>query len=226
MKARQPVTVAETRLAERCRRGRVIIIDDDDEILRALSGLIEMEGYVAEPYPSATAYLDAPPPPPPCFPGPICILSDVKMAHMDGLQLQERVASAGGPPLVLMSGNSGAAEAITAFRAGVVDFLLKPIEDDLLFTALDTALARSRDRHQLLCRNTDLAQRVAQLTGREREIVRLASQGVINRDIATRLGIALRTVKLHRQRAMEKLGIERIIDLLRLDPAELSPPDP
>lgn len=219
---RRPVTVADHRMAECASRGRVIVIDDDEEILRALASLIGGEGYACEHYGSAAQFFAAARNEPPRFPGPVCVLSDVKMPDIDGLDLQQRLAEVGDPPLVLMSGNSGAAETITAFRCGVVDFLLKPIEDEMLFAALEKALSVSRERHQSRERTTDLAGRLAQLTPREREIIRLASRGLINRDIAERLGIAVRTVKLHRQRAMEKMDLHGMADLLRINPLELN----
>lgn len=222
--SRRPVTVADVRLAECASRGRVIVIDDDEEILKALGGLIGMEGYACEQYGSASGFIAAATRGSASFPGPICVLSDVKMPGIDGLELQRRLAEVGNPPLVLMSGNSGAAETITAFRGGVVDFLLKPIEDDHLFAALEKALAVSRARQQTATRAADMAERIAQLTPREHEIISMASQGLINRDIAERLGVAVRTVKLHRQRAMEKLDIHGMADLIRLDPLVLARP--
>ncbi|HIJ62178.1 MAG TPA: response regulator transcription factor [Rhodospirillaceae bacterium] len=219
---RRPVTVADFRMAECAGRGLVIVIDDDEEILQALTGLIRMEGYSCEHYGSATEFLAAATQVSSRFPGPVCVLCDVRMPEVDGLALQQRLAEAGDPPLVLMSGNSGAAETVRAFRAGVIDFLLKPIEDDLLFTALEKALAVSRERQQTASKAADAADRVAQLTAREYEIIRLVSQGLINRDIAERLGIAVRTVKLHRQRAMEKLNVHGMVDLVRLNPLDQS----
>ena len=218
---RSPITVADVQLAKRCRQGRVIIIDDDSEVLHALSGLIEMEGYATESYDSANAYFLLNTMTVKKFPGPVCILSDVKMPDVDGLELQRRLLDIGNIPLILMSGNSGALETVTAFRAGVVDFLLKPFEDSLLFDAIGRALNRYRDNKNFADENNDLMIRISTLTSRELEIIKLASRGVINRDIAYQLGIAIRTAKLHRQRAMDKLGIERIIDLGRLDIARV-----
>ena len=220
---RRPVTVADVRQAECASRGRVIVIDDDEEILQALGGLIAMEGYACEQYGSANGFIAAAQRDPPRFPGPVCVLSDVKMPEVGGLELQKRLVDVGNPPLVLMSGNSGAWETVTAFRAGVVDFLLKPIEDDQLFAALEKALAVSRERQQKSSKAADMAERFAQLTSRKYEIIRLVSRGLINREIAERLGIAVRTVKLHRQRAMEKLNIHGMADLARLDPQLMAP---
>ena len=135
---------------------------------------------------------------------------------MDGLELQRRLAELDNIPLLLMSGDSGTQEVITAFRAGAFNFLIKPIEADLLFEAVAQALLVSAERQQIDVRQTDLARRIASLSEREREVARFVAGGRINQDIADELGIALRTVKLHRQRALEKLGVNTVADLVRL----------
>jgi two-component system, LuxR family, response regulator FixJ len=214
--ARKAVTVDDEKLAKRCARGRVVVIDDDPEILAALSALLELEGYACETYVSALAYLQVLNYNRPCFPGPACILSDVKMPELDGLELQSRLAGLDAAPLVLMSGASGALEAVSAFHGGALDFLIKPIDADVLLEAVAKALAQSREAQIQQRRRTDLAQRIATLTERERTIARRVAQGQINRAIADDLGIALRTVKLHRQRAMEKLGAHSVVELARI----------
>ena len=141
---------------------------------------------------------------------------------MDGLELQRRLAELDHMPLLLMSGDSGAQEAVTAFRAGALNFLIKPIEADLLLDTVAQALAVSAERQQLDGRQTDRERRIASLSEREREVARCVARGRINQDIADELGIALRTVKLHRQRALEKLGVNTVADLVRLaDPGGL-----
>jgi two-component system, LuxR family, response regulator FixJ len=215
-KTLRPITVSDQKLAARCAHGRVVIIDDDAEILSALAALIEMEGYACETYSSALTYLQVLDYNRPCFPGPCCVLCDVKMPDLDGLELQNRLAVQGDVPLLLMSGASGAHEAASAFRAGAIDFLIKPIDADALLAAVGKALVASKERQNQGARKSDLAARIASLTGREREIARLAASGQTNPMIAEALGIALRTVKLHRQRAMEKVGAEGIADLVRI----------
>lgn len=213
---RRPVTLSDEKLAARCARGRVVVIDDDTEILSALASLIEMEGYACETYASAPDYLQVLAYNRPCFPGPSCVLCDVKMPELDGLELQRRLAALNDTPLLLMSGASGAHEAVSAFRAGALDFLIKPIDADTLLDALAKALATSADRNLQQVRKTSLAERVASLTERERDIARRVAAGQTNPQIAEQLGIALRTVKLHRQRAMEKIGAGGTTDLVRI----------
>ncbi|MBZ4212231.1 MAG: DNA-binding response regulator [Comamonadaceae bacterium] len=213
---RRTITVDDERMAARCAVGRVVLIDDDPQILAALGALLDMEGYAVETYSLALSYLQVLTFNRPLFPGPSCVLCDVKMPEVDGLELQRRLAELDHIPLLLMSGDSGAVEAVSAFRAGALNFLIKPIEADLLLDAVAHALAVSAQRQQLDGRQTDRARRIASLTERERDVARCVVRGSINQDIADELGIALRTVKLHRQRALEKLGVNTVADLVRL----------
>lgn len=135
---------------------------------------------------------------------------------MDGLQFQRKMAEFNHVPLLLMSGHSGAQEAVTGFQAGAHNFLIKPFETHVLLDAVAQALAASAEHQQLDALRSDLAKRVASLTVREREVSRRVAQGSMNRHIADEFGIALRTVKLHRHRAMEKLGASTLADLVRL----------
>lgn len=213
---RSPITVFDRKLAERCTRGRVIIIDDDEEILSALTALVEMEGYACETYVSALSYLQMLNYNRPCFPGPCCVLCDVKMPELGGLELQSRLAELDDTPVLLMSGACGVQEAVSAFHAGALDFLIKPIDADTLLIAMDKALVVSAERYSQRVRKVTLAAQIATLTERERDIARRVAAGQTNPAIAEELGIALRTVKLHRQRAMEKIGAVKMTDLVRI----------
>jgi FixJ family two-component response regulator len=213
---RPSVTVSDEELAARCAQGRVVVIDDDVEILSALSQLIEMEGYACERYDSALRYLQVLNFNRPCFPGPCCVLCDVKMPELDGLELQSRLAQLDDTPLILMSGVSGAPEAVSAFRAGAIDFLIKPVDADTLLGAVAKALRLSVEQQRGRVQQASLAARLASLTHREREVGRLVAQGQTNVVIGEALGIALRTVKLHRQRVMEKMGAATTADLVRM----------
>lgn len=213
---RLPITISDEKLAVRCARGRVVVIDDDTEILSALASLIELEGYACETYASPLDYLRVLNYNRPHFAGPCCVLCDVKMPELDGLELQSRLATLNDTPLLLMSGASGAQEAASAFRAGALDFLVKPIDAVDLLNALIKALAASTERRLRREQKTALATRIASLTERERDIARRVADGQTNPTIAMDLGIALRTVKLHRQRAMEKIGAVGTAKLVRL----------
>ena len=210
---RRAVTVDDQALAERCRKGRVVLIDDEPPVREAFGTLLEQEGYAVECYASATDYLSVLSFNRPWFPGPSCVLSDVKMPEQDGLDLMRRLATMESPPLILMSGSSGPAEVVDAFRGGAFDFLLKPIHPDALLEAVRRALEANRAYQQGRLKQGELEGRVASLTPRERDVIALVAKGMLNRVIAEQLGIGIRTVKLHRQHAMEKLGVASLVDL-------------
>ncbi|NCA69807.1 MAG: response regulator transcription factor [Sphingobacteriia bacterium] len=214
-RVRLPITAEEHRLAERCARGRIVVIDDDPEILAALSALFELEHYACETYDSALAYLRASTAEPPCFPGPCCLLCDVRLPELDGLELQRCLAGHDEIPILLMSGSSGAPEAISAFRAGALDFLIKPLDDRVLLGAISRALALSAERQCQAAHRRELSARLATLTQRELEVARRVVQGQRNLRIAEAMGIGLRTVKRYRSQVMAKLQAETLVDLIR-----------
>lgn len=193
-----------------------MLVDDDEEIRRAYAGLIEIRGYACETYDSAARLLAVLKVNRPRFPGPRCVLSDVSMPEMDGLQLQCQLARHPDIPLILISGSSGLDEALVGFRAGALDFLVKPIDAEVLFTAVAKALALSTERQRHDQHQSELATRLATLTPRELEVAQQVVRGLTNREIGALLGLAERTIKLYRQRAMEKLGTASLTDLVRL----------
>lgn len=213
---RRPTTADERRLAERYARGCIVVIDDDPEILAALSALFEFEQYACETYDSALAYLRVLADESARFPGPCCVLCDVRLPELDGLELQRRLAGHAETPMLLMSGASGAPEAVSAFRAGAADFLIKPLDDEVLLKAVARGLALSTERRCRHARRRELAARLATLTGREREVALRVLRGQRNLQIAEALGIGLRTVKRHRGRVMEKLKAETLVDLVHI----------
>lgn len=193
------------------------MIDDDQEILMVFSALLGLEGYACELYVSALDYLQTLESGVARYPGPCCVLSDVKMPDLDGLELQRRLAEQDETtPLLLMSGCSSVSEAVDGFRAGALDFLLKPITADVLLAAVARALALSTERQRQRIYRRDIQVRLASLTAREGDIARRVARGQRNREIALDLAIALRTVKLYRQRVMTKLGAETLVDLVRI----------
>lgn len=208
--------MSDQKLAARHARGCVIVIDDDVEILAALKALIEMEGYACESHASAAACLQALQSGAPGFPGPRCVLCDMKMPGVDGLEFQRRLAELDDMPLIFMSGGSSTQDAIHAFRGGALDFIIKPIDATTVLLMVDKALRVDAERRRNFERLGEVAARIATLTERERVIARRVAQGQTNVSIAAELGIALRTVKLHRQRAMEKIGVRRVADLVRV----------
>lgn len=214
---RPVVTIHDEREAARNARGCITIIDDDDAIREAITTLLNLEGYATRSFISAPAYLEAVSLAVPAFPGPRCILLDVKMPELTGLELQEKLISlAENTPIVFMSGGSGAKEAVQALKNGAIDFLIKPFEEETLLASVSEALAKSLHEQKDLQLNKDVNIRLSSLTDRESQIARMVADGMLNRDISERLGIAVRTVKLHRMHMMRKLGAHNVIELARI----------
>lgn len=183
----------------------VFVIDDDDSLRRALERLLRAEGYAVEAFASARAYLQRP-----VHHGRGCLVLDLAMPDVDGLELQARLASeAQALPIVFLSGHADIPASVRAMKAGAVDFLTKPADADALLAAVRAALGR---REQQL----DTRTRLAGLSPREREVMRLVVAGLRNKQIAARLGITEKTVKAHRARVMEKTGATSLADLVRL----------
>ena len=198
------------------KQGHVVLVDDDEAVASAFRAALEYEGYRCSVFASAIAlladcaFLRSTPT------VPTCILSDMKMPEMNGLELQRSLPNAAFIPLVFVSGASGAAEAAAGFRAGAMDFLVKPVELPVLIAAVEAALARSAGAIAQAAAKESLLRRVALLTPREREVARLAASGATNQETADALGIALRTAKYHRQQAMGKLEADSLAALVRM----------
>lgn len=210
----QPGTDWETR----CRKGRIVLVDDDPHVLEGLGGLLALEGYACEGYLTVAEALGALHADAAAQKkqGPVCILSDVRMPEEGGLELQQQLAGRLGMPIVLMSGAATPGDVVRAFRAGAVDFLLKPIDAELLLDTMARALALGHSLKQDADSLAGDLERLSRLTRRELEVAQRVSRGELNREIADALGIALRTVKHHRAVAMEKLGLDSAVDLARL----------
>lgn len=213
---RKPVTIHDEVEAKRCAFGRVVLIDDDLDILASLKALVDLSGYMSECHPSAAHFLQALASGEPVYPGPCCVVSDVRMPAIDGLELLGHLQEIEELPLILMSGGSGIREAIDAFKLGVVDFLVKPFEMDAFLAAIGKGLAISAQAQENKQGQSVLKARVSALTPREREVVCQVALGRLNREIAGQLAISERMVKIHRQNAMEKLQVKSAAELGRI----------
>ncbi len=211
---RRVVTVTDEALAHRCAQGRVVLIDDHAEVVGALTNLLHLEGYACEGYPSATSYVEMLERGEPVFPGPACILTDMRMPGLDGLELLGLLSESNEMPVILMSGASGIRDAVQGFRFGAVDFLVKPVETEELLGAVAKALAISAQAHKRRTRDQDLAERLASLTPRELTVAARVAQGDTNAQTAEDLGISLRSVKRIRQAAAFKLGATSTAELV------------
>jgi FixJ family two-component response regulator/signal transduction histidine kinase len=192
--------------------GTVFVIDDDASMCRAVERQLQGAGYRVETFASAQEYLDRAPPG-----GVACIVSDVRMPGLSGLDLQASLARAGRDlPIVFISGHGDVSIAALAMRAGAVHFLAKPFTKSELLAAVAEALARDRERDAARHERGALQARYDSLTPREREVFALVVAGLLNKVIADRLGAAEPTVKIHRGRVMEKMGADSVADLVRM----------
>lgn len=211
-----PITVADHKEAEICAKGTIYLVDDEPKLLQALSDILCFEGYAVRQFGSAADYLAFLREELPRFAGPRCVVSDVNMPDITGLDLQHEIDGYEDIPLIMMSGLGRPEHVVSAFRQGALHFLIKPIDADELIETVQEALALSGEIAARQQTTDDLACRVAQLTDREKDVVRMVASGLLNKQIADQLGIALRTVKLYRQRALEKLNMNRAVELVRL----------
>ncbi len=214
---RKAVTVHDEREAALYAHGHVFVIDDDNAVRFAITAIFVHAGYAVSEFSSAEAFLEFEQRNEPLFPGPKCLLLDVKMPASSGLELQHRLAAIETElPIVFMSGGSSATEAVQAMKAGALDFLIKPFDDDELLSVVGRALAKSVADEAASLSTQEAKRRYAWLSSREAQIARMVSKGLQNLQIAGELGIAERTVKLHRMHMMRKLGATNVIELIRI----------
>jgi FixJ family two-component response regulator len=191
----------------------VYVVDDDDAVRAGLEALLSLKGYPVRGYASAEAFLDAV-----SAAATGCVLADVRMPGMSGLELQRELGRRGiALPIVIITGHGDIPMAVAALKAGAVDFIEKPFDAAVIVAAIEEALRRRPGAAPDLARDREaFAQRLQRLSPREREVMELVVGGHPNKVIAHRLGIALRTVEIHRARIMEKTGARNLSDLVRM----------
>src|SRR3954468_2199941 len=180
----------------------VSVVDDDEGVLRYVQCLLQSGGYVLSTFPSPQKVLERPPA------GPGCLVLDLSMPGLSGLELQERVSRSENPcPIVFLSGESDVPSSVQAMKGGAVDFLTKPVIREKLLESVRAALAKDAAGRAERERSDSVASRLAKLTPREREVLDLVAQGMLNKQVAAQLGTAEKTVKVHRARAMRKMEV-------------------
>lgn len=190
----------------------VHVVDDDANLLRAVARLLRSHGYAVKTYASASEFLSAGVPA-----APACLLLDLNMPGMTGLELQQVVSDYPSRlAVVFISGQGNLPAAIRAMKAGAVDFLTKPFDGDVLVAAIDNALRRSRAAHASEDALQKDWERFQRLTGRERQVCLLFARGLLNKQIAGELGTTERTIKAQRGSVMRKLGADSVPDVVRL----------
>ncbi len=190
----------------------VHVVDDDEAVRDSLALLLKSSGMSARTYNSAAAFLRALP-----NLASGCVLTDVRMPDLDGLELQRRLMELGVQmPVIVMTGHGDVPIAVEALKAGAADFLEKPFDDAQLLAAVSSALAagqRAQDEQAALA---GIARRLTSLTPREREVLDRLVAGQPNKTIAYDLGSSPRTVEVHRARVMEKMGVRNLPELVRM----------
>lgn len=190
----------------------VFVVDDDASVRKALVRLLKSAGYRPEGCASAEEFLDRWE----RDPAPGCVLLDIQMPGLDGLQLQQKLqACAVSIPIIFITGHGDIPSSVSAMKAGAVDFFPKPIRDGDLLRAVREAIQRDQKERSERAERDAVAKRFQTLTPREREVMALVVQGMLNKQIAFELGASEKTVKIHRGRVMEKMKVSSVADLVR-----------
>jgi FixJ family two-component response regulator len=189
----------------------VFIVDDDGRIREALTELLSSLDMHAVAFGSAAEYMAHPKPD-----VPACLVLDVELPDINGLDFQSRIAQGDHPPIVFVTGHGDIPSSVRAMKAGAVDFLAKPFKEADLMHAISTALAQNRDARRGRAERVDLQQRLSSLTPREREVLPLVISGLLNKQAAAELGISEVTLQIHRGSIMKKMGAGSLADLVRM----------
>jgi FixJ family two-component response regulator len=192
--------------------GTVFVVDDEDQVRRSLMRLVASAGWAVEAFPSAQAFLQRLP-----IGGLGCILLDLQLPGISGAELQERIRAMGVTlPIVFLTGHGDVPTSVHAMKNGALDFLLKPAEDEIVLRAIDVAIAKHVTLSSEQRARAAIEERLAKLSLRERQVMEFVVRGRLNKQIAAELGITEKTVKAHRARVMEKLGIRSVAALVQL----------
>jgi FixJ family two-component response regulator len=189
----------------------VFVVDDDVSVRESLELLILSVGWQPQTFASAEEFLERS-----GIDGPSCLVLDVKLPNLTGLDLQKRVIDRADIPIVFITGYGDVPTTVEAMKAGAVDFVTKPFGDDVLLNAIGQALERSRAALAHEAQMYALKKRYMSLTPRERETMVLVVSGLLNKQIAAELGISEITVKAHRGRVMRKMRVDSLAELVRL----------
>jgi FixJ family two-component response regulator len=186
------------------------VVDDDAGVLRSLDRLLRSAGFTVRTFPSSQDFLQK-------HDGsaPGCVVLDLSMPGLDGLQLQQALAHAGDPcPVIFITGYGDVPTSVRAMKAGAVDFLTKPFDQQQLLAAVRAAIEKDRTARAARAARSSIGVRVAALTPREHQVMAHVVSGHLNKQIAAELGIAEKTVKVHRARVMKKMDVASVAELV------------
>ena len=188
----------------------VSVVDDDAAVLKAIDRVLRSAGYAVRTFPSSHEFLhkrDAD--------TPGCLVVDLRLPGLDGLQLQEALATIGDPcPVVFITGDADVLASVKAMKAGAIDFLVKPFDREQLLSAVRIALDKDRTARMQRAAHSSIGARVSALTPREKQVMAHVIAGHLNKQIAAELGISEKTVKVHRARVMKKMGVASVAELV------------
>jgi FixJ family two-component response regulator len=203
----------------------ILVVDDDASMRKSLLWLLRSAGWHAEAFASAEELLAQPP-----FSGTGCLILDVRMPNTTGPQLRDRLAAGNSSlPVIFLTGHGDVSTGVDAMKKGAVDFLLKPVDDEVLLQAVELAVERHCAAQARARELQAIRECVARLSAREREVMEYVIAGCLNKQIADALGIAEKTTKIHRGRVMQKMEVNSVAELVHLcqtagiGPRRLSP---
>ncbi|TIL71202.1 MAG: response regulator transcription factor [Mesorhizobium sp.] len=189
----------------------VFIVDDDARLREALSELLDSHGIRTAAFGSAGEYIGAEKPD-----VPACLILDVELPDINGLDLQRQIAKGDHPPIVFITGHGDIPSSVQAIKHGAVDFLTKPFSDADLMAAIQAGIAEDRERRPARAELGVLKRRYRDLTPREREVLPLVVSGLLNKQAAAELGISEVTLEIHRRNVMQKMAASSLADLVRI----------
>jgi FixJ family two-component response regulator len=189
----------------------VYVLDDDYRVREALSSLLLSVGLRVEAFASATEYLDFKKPD-----SPACLILDLELPGMSGLELQREIAGDDAPPIVFVTGHGDVPSSVRAMKAGAIEFLLKPFDDQELLRTIVAAIAQDRETRLKRAEMAELRRRYALLTPREREVLPFVVAGLLNKQTAAELGNSEITIQVHRGQIMRKMVASSLADLVKM----------
>jgi FixJ family two-component response regulator len=193
-------------------RAVVLVVDDDPSMRRSLETLLRSVGHEVRVFSSADEFMNAKQPD-----APGCLVLDVRLPGMSGLTFQQELAKAGvALPVIFITGHGDVPMTVRAMKAGAVEFLTKPFDDQVLLDAIHAAIERDRTRRRETASLAEVQTRYRGLTERERQVMKLVVAGLVNKQIAAELGLSLVTVKVHRGQVMRKMLARSVPELVRM----------
>src|SRR3954471_21735927 len=190
----------------------VFVIDDDESVRKGLKRLLNSADYKSEVFESASDFLNRSP-----HPGPACVIVDVQMPGLNGIEFQEAlIQRRREEQLIFITGHGNIRMCAQVMKAGAIDFLQKPFKPRDLLNCVERALARSTTQRHHAAERNDVRRLLDSLTPREFEVMQLVIMGMLNKQVGGELGMAEKTVKVHRGRVMQKLGVSSVAELVRL----------